>query len=151
MAKIQLKELKKLRDETGAGIMDCRHALEESNGNFSEAKKWLIKKGAKLAQEKADRETKSGTIGVYIHNGGLVGAMVKLTCETDFVARTKDFQELAHELAMQVAAMEPTNAKELLEQVYIRDPKLTVADLLKSAVAKIKENIQISEIARLKI
>jgi len=149
--KISLKQIKKLRNLTKAGIIDCRQALEASQGDLEKAKKWLLAKGAKLAEKKAGRETKAGIIISYIHAGGRIGSMVKLACETDFVAKNKDFQKLGHELAMQVAAMNPVSLKELLEQEYIRDPKIKIKDLLKEAVAKIKENIVVADFKRLEV
>jgi elongation factor Ts len=146
-----LTQIKKLRQLSGAGIMDCREALEKSKGDFDKAKKYLLEKGAKLAEKKADRETKSGLVEAYVHTNGQVAGMVKLVCETDFVARNKDFKKLAFELAMQVAAMNPKDVKELMEQEYIRDSKQTVEDLLKETIGKIKENIKIEDFKRLEI
>ena len=148
---VNLKDIKKLRLLTKAGIMDCRQALEASGGDFAQAQKWLLKKGAKLAKKKAGRAVKAGVITSYVHAGGRIGAMVKLDCETDFVAKNKDFQKLSYELAMQVAAMNPSSLKELLEQEYIRDPKMKIKDLLKETIAKIKENIVLTDFKRLEV
>jgi elongation factor Ts len=151
MAKIKTGDIKKLREETGAGVMDCRMALMEAKGDFDKAKKWLDKKGTATAKKKASRATNAGFIDSYVHAGGQVGVLVKLVCETDFVARNKDFQNLAHEIAMQAAAMNPKDVKELLEQDYIRDPKIKVKDLLKQTIGKIKENIKIETFKRLEV
>lgn len=104
---IDIKIIQKLRQETGAGMLDCQKALQESKGDLEEAKRILRKKGKKIANQKENRETKAGLIEAYIHAGGKVGAMIELTCETDFVARNEEFKNLAHDLAMQVAATNP--------------------------------------------
>jgi elongation factor Ts len=143
--------IKKLRKQTKAGLMDVSKALQESNGDLEKAKKWLIKQGLSKAAKKADRKTSDGLVESYIHNGGKVGSMVKLACETDFVAKTEDFQKLAREIAMQIASMNPKDVKELLAQAYIRDSKKTIEDLVKEAIAKLGENIQIIEFKRMEI
>ncbi len=104
---IDIKIIQKLRQETGAGMLDCQKALQESKGDLEEAKRILRKKGKKIANQKENRETRAGLIEAYIHAGGKVGAMIELTCETDFVARNEEFKNLAHDLAMQVAATNP--------------------------------------------
>lgn len=104
---IDFKLVKKLREETGAGIVDCQRALAKTNGNLEKALILLRKEGQKIAVKKQGRETKQGLIGIYLHANGKIGALVALTCETDFVARTDEFKELAHDLAMQVAATNP--------------------------------------------
>ena len=107
MAVISSEVVKKLRDKTGAGMMDCKIALTESNGDMDLAIDFLRKKGAAVAAKRADRETNQGVVEAYIHAGGRIGAMVELNCETDFVAKTPGFKQLAHDIAMQVAAMTP--------------------------------------------
>lgn len=104
---IDFKLVKKLREETGAGIVDCQRALAKTNCNLEKALILLRKEGQKIAVKKQGRETKQGLIGIYLHANGKIGALVALTCETDFVARTDEFKELAHDLAMQVAATNP--------------------------------------------
>jgi elongation factor Ts len=146
-----LKQIKDLRKKTGAGVMDCRRALEESKGDFKKAQAWLKKKGLKTAAKKKDRETEAGLVEAYIHSGGRVGAIVSLGCETDFVAQTKEFKKLALELGMQVAAMNPKSVKKLLEQEYIRDPKKKIRDLVDETIAKLGENIKINQMDRLEI
>ncbi|RPI06698.1 MAG: translation elongation factor Ts [Ignavibacteriae bacterium] len=107
MAEISSDVVKKLRDKTGAGMMDCKKALTETNGDMELAIDFLRKKGAAVAAKRADRETNQGVVEAYIHAGGRIGAMVELNCETDFVAKTPGFKQLAHDIAMQVAAMTP--------------------------------------------
>ena len=107
MAEITSEAVKGLRDKTGAGMMDCKRALAETNGNVEQAIEYLRKKGAAVASKRADRETNQGVVEAYIHAGGRIGAMVELNCETDFVAKTPGFKQLAHDIAMQIAAMTP--------------------------------------------
>ena len=143
-----IDEIKKLREETGAGIADCREALQNSDGDFQKAKDYLKKKGLDKAGSKSDREVKSGMVEVYSH-GGKVGVLVELLCETDFVARTDDFKTLAHELALQIASMNPSSVEELLNQEYIRDGSQTIEQLVKSAIGKLGENIQLGRFERI--
>jgi len=107
MAEITTQMIKELREKTGAGIVDCKKALQEAGGDIEKAVEILRKKGAAKAAKKAERATAEGIVVSYIHAGGKVGALVELNCETDFVARTEDFKALGHEIAMQVAAMAP--------------------------------------------
>ncbi|MEX2007423.1 MAG: translation elongation factor Ts [Candidatus Levyibacteriota bacterium] len=143
MVKVDLKKLKKLREETSAGIADCRTALEESNNDYNKALEWLKKHGIAKAVKKGDRETSQGIIEAYIHGNGRIGAMVELLCETDFVARTDEFKNLAHEIGMQAAAMKPVDVEGLLKQEYIRDSSMTIGQLVKSVIGKLGENIVI--------
>jgi len=154
---IDITLIKKLRDQTSAGVADCRAALEASKGDMAKAKKYLQKKSLEKADKKSDRETKSGLIFSYIHGatgpsqGGRVGALVKVACETDFVAKTEEFQDLCKEIAMQVASMNPESVEELLKQDYIRDTQKTIEDLVKETVGKLGENITIDHITRFAI
>jgi elongation factor Ts len=107
MAVISSELVKSLRDKTGAGMMDCKRALEESNGDIEHATEYLRKKGAAVAAKRAEREANQGVVEAYFHAGGRIGAMVELNCETDFVAKTAEFKQLAHDIAMQIAAMSP--------------------------------------------
>lgn len=107
MAEITAALVKELRDKTGAGMMDCKKALTEANGNLAEAEVILRKRGIASASKKASRETRQGVIGTYVHPGSQLGVMVEVNCESDFVARTDDFQELVKDIAMQVAATDP--------------------------------------------
>lgn len=147
---MNIEDLKKLREETGAGIADIKEALAEAKGNYDEAKKIIKQKGLDKADKKADREVKAGLVEVYSH-GGKVGVVVDLLCETDFVAKTEDFKTLAHEIALQIASMNPENVEELLKQDYVREPSQTIEGLVKSAIGKLGENIQIGKFARISL
>lgn len=146
-----LLNIKKLREETGAGIMDARKALEESEGDLHKARVWLSHQAVTKALKKADRTMGDGAVFSYVHQTRRVAAMVKLGCETDFVARTEDFQKLGKEIAMQVASINPSNVNELLGQSWIRDQQKTIGQLLKEHVAKFGENIQVLEFVRMEI
>jgi len=146
--KIDIKLIKKLRQDSGASIADCRKALEETKGDYAKAIEWLKKRGIEKAEKKIDRETAQGLVESYIHQNGKVGAMVKILCETDFVARTEDFKHLAHEIAMQVAAMNPKDVDTLLKQEYIRDSSQTIENLIKQTIAKLGENIRVKAFTR---
>ena len=146
-----LDDVKKLRELTGAGILDCQKVLSKHAGDFDKAFQELKDKGLEVAEKKKDRATNQGLIEAYSHNGGKVVAVVEVLCETDFVARNEDFKYFAHELALQISAMDPKSIEELMAQTYIRDPKLTIDQLHKNLVAKIRENIQISRIARFEL
>lgn len=141
--KIKIEDIKKLREETDAGIADCRQALEECAGNFKKATEWLRQKGLEKAEKKGEREVKAGRVFSYVHHNGKVAALVVLACETDFVAKTDEFQHLGHELAMQVAAGEPIGIQELMDQEYMRDPSKKITELVKETIGKLGENIQV--------
>lgn len=147
---ITTEQIKSLREKTGAGVMDCKRALEEAKGDAKKAEALLNKWGIEKSAKKADRETKVGLIESYVH-AGRVGVLVELLCETDFVARTDDFKSLAHEIALQIASMDPKDTPALLKQEYIRDPKMTMQDLVKQAIGKLGENISVSRFSRLTI
>lgn len=149
MADVNL--IKQLREETQASIADCRKALEESGGDYKKAQDWLRKRGAEIAEKKADRETAEGVVESYVHGNGKIGVIVSVLCETDFVARTDEFKKLAHEIAMQISAMNPKDVDALLKQEYIRDSKLTIDDLIKEAIGKIGENIKVREFSRIEL
>lgn len=146
---ITVDQIKKLRDETGLGIMDVRKALTESDGDTKKAKAWLTKKGLKRAEEKAERDTSAGYVFSYVHFNGKVGSLIKIACETDFVAKTEDFQNLGKEIAMQVASMKPESVEELLKQDYLRDPSKTIEGMIKNLSGKTGENIRIVAISSL--
>jgi elongation factor Ts len=148
---ITVNQIKQLREKTQAGIMEAKKALEESGGDIVKAEAWIAKHSLAKAEKKVDRETGQGTIGAYIHHDSKRGALVKLLCETDFVARTDEFKNLAKELAMQVTSMNPESKEAFLEQEYIRDPKLTITELIKQTVAKTGENIQLDGFVRLEL
>jgi elongation factor Ts len=186
--------VKKLRDATGAGMMECKAALAEAGGSIDDATTILRKRGLAQATKKAGRSTNEGLIGSYIHMGGKIGVLVEVNCESDFVARTEDFQALAREIAMHVAAASPQYVKReevpadilereraiyrdqvkdkpaqvidkivegklnsfyeqvcLLDQPSIRDPKLTIGQLVQAAIAKMGENISIARFVRFKL
>ena len=144
---ISIEQIKQLREETGVSISECKKALEEAKGDFRKAKEILKKWGKDFAKKKIERETKEGIIENYIHPNKKIGAMVELQCESDFVARSEDFQRLAHELCLQIAAMNPTKAT-LLRQPWIRDETKTVKDLINEYIAKLGENIKIKRFVR---
>lgn len=145
---IDLTLLKKLREETGISVSECRQALEDAKGDYKKALEILKKNAASKAAKKADRETGQGLIEAYVHSTGKVGAMVQVLCETDFVARTDEFKSLAHEIAMQVAAMQPESIDDLLKQEYIKDSSKTIEQMVKEAIHKTGENIVIKKIER---
>lgn len=142
--------IKQLREETGAGVMDCKRAFEDL-GDYGKALQSLKEKGIAAAAKKEGREVAEGLIETYLHANGKVGAMVKVVCETDFVARTPEFKRFCHEVAMQVAACDPPSVEVLLEQEYIREPGQPISTLLAELIGKLGENIKISDIARFKI
>lgn len=144
----QVEKIKQLREESSASISDVNAALKESDGDMDKAREWLKKKGFERAEKKSERATEQGLVESYVHGNGKVGVLVELLCETDFVARTNEFKNLAHEIAMQVAAMEPKDNKALLSQEYIRDASKTIEDLIKEAIAKLGENIQLKRFTR---
>jgi len=149
--KIDIKLIKQLREETQVSIADCTKALEEAKGDFEKAIQILKKRGIERAEKKAARETAQGIIESYIHQNGKVGVLLEILCETDFVARTEDFKRLAHEVAMQIAAMNPKNVEALLKQEYIRDGSVTIENLIKQTIGKLGENIVIKQFTRFEI
>lgn len=149
--KVSTQQIKELRDKTSAGIADCRVSLEEAKGNMKKATEILRKKGFEKAAKKSDRQTGEGLVESYIHQTGKVGVLLSLLCETDFVARTDEFKALAHEIAMQIAAMNPKDVKSLLSQEYIRDSSKTINDLIQETIAKLGENIIVGQFSRFEI
>lgn len=127
-------DIKALREQTGAGVMDCKRALEASGGDFDAAVTFLRQKGLATAREKADRVAREGVIGSYIHHGSRLGALVELNCETDFVARTEDFQQLARELALQVAGLSPqwVSRDEVPAEIVVAEREKFVAEAASS-------------------
>jgi elongation factor Ts len=196
MTEISAALVKELRDKTGSGIMDCKQALKENNGDLEKSLDYLRKKGLATAQKRSGRDAKEGVVQSYIHMGGKIGVLVEVNCETDFVAKNEDFQEFAKNVAMHIAAAAPMGlgpeeipesviAREreiykeraleqgkpanivdkivdgqiekfykescLLSQAYIKDPKITITDLLNETIAKIGENIKIRRFARFQL
>lgn len=148
MAQIDMKLIKKLRDETQASISDIREAVLEAEGDEKKALELLQEKSAKIAAKKAERETGEGIVYAYIHANNKIGVLVELSCETDFVAKTHDFQELAKEISLQIAAMNPEGVEELLEMDYVRDPSKKIRDVIEEVVGKLGENIQVARFTR---
>ncbi len=193
---ITAEQVKELREKTGAGMMECKKALTEANGDVPKAVTILRERGLAAAEKKAGRQTREGLVASYIHAGGKLGVLVEVNCETDFVARTDDFQELVRDIAMQVAAANPLCVRRedvpeaelsrereiyrkqaegtgkpeqviakivegklnkyfsevaLYEQPFIKDPQITVQELVKAKIAKVKENISVRRFARFKV
>ncbi len=149
--KIGVELVKKLRGETGAGIMDCKRALSETKGDVKKAKEFLRKKGLEKAQKKKGREVKAGLVATYTHTTGRVGAMVELFCETDFVAKNEKFSQFGKDLCLQVVALEAKDSKELMKQDFIKDGSLTVAKLVDEMISKFGENIKVGKIYRAEV
>lgn len=188
--------IRKLRNKTGAGVMDCKQALLEAGGDIQKAQDILREKGSVIAIKRSVRETQEGLVSSYVHSGSKLGVLLEVNCETDFVAKTNEFSQLVKELAMQIAAMDPLwikpedvpkeviekekeiykkQAQEsgkpekviekiaqgrlekyftqvcLLEQPYIKDPKLKVKDLITESVTKLGENIKVGRFTRFKV
>lgn len=148
---VNIEKIKKLREETDISLRECKKALEEAGGDIEKAKEILKKRGAVLAEKKAQRETGEGIIESYIHSNSKVGVLIDLRCETDFVARSKEFKQLAHELCLQIASMGPENVKDLLVQPWIKDESKIVKDLISEFIAKLGENIVIGRFIRYEI
>jgi len=165
---VSTTEIKELREKTGAGVIDCKKALLEAKGSFEKAVELLNQRGLALAHKKADREAANGIIEAYVHQGGKIAALVEVNCETDFVARTDEFKELAHNLALQIAAMSPqfisledmqqeaeadadTKTACLLLQPSIKDPDKTIQDMITETIAKVGENIKVRRFTRFEI
>ena len=146
-----IEEIKSLREETGLSIMQCQKALEEAGGDRNKAIELLKAKGAEIAGRKGDRTLGAGTVVSYIHAGDTVGVILELMCETDFVAKSPDFKIVAKEIAMHVAAMNPTSSEELLGQTYIKDTSKTISDLINNTVQKFGERTEIGRFTRFSI
>lgn len=160
------ENIRELRGRTGAGIMDCKRALEETGGDLDKAVEVLREWGVSTVAKKASRSANEGLVETYVHSGGRIGVMVELNCETDFVARTPDFQELAHDIALQIAAMSPQVVEDeqplddldssdgeprLLYQPFVRDPSRTIRDLITEAVGRVGENIVVRRFERFEL
>jgi elongation factor Ts len=162
---VDTSKIKALREETGAPVMDCKRALEESSGNMDGARRWLRERGAAIAEKKAGRVASQGLVDSYIHGGGRIGVIVEVNCETDFVARSDDFKKLAHDIAMQIAATNPKyigteedipadllpDEQPLLKQAFIRDPGQTIQALVHEAIGKLGENIVVRRFSRFEL
>jgi elongation factor Ts len=143
--------VKKMRAEMGLGIMEIKSALEEAKGDEKKAKEILKEKGFEKAKKKAEREIKAGRVFTYTHSTGTIGVMVELLCETDFVAKNEEFMAVGRDIALQVAAMNPKDDKELLKQDYIKDGSMKVNDLIVGLVAKFGENIKLGRFERFEV
>jgi elongation factor Ts len=143
--------VKKIRIETGLGIMEIKAAVEEADGDEKKTKEILKEKGFKKAEKKAERETHQGRVATYTHSTGKIGVMVELLCETDFVAKNEEFVNVTKEICLQVAAMDPKNVKDLMEMEFIKDPSKKIEDLVTGLVAKFGENIKIGRFERFEI
>lgn len=161
---ISIDKIKQLREETGISISECKKALEEAKGDAGKAKEILRKWGKDLAKKKIEKETGQGIIENYIHPGKRIGVMIELRCQSDFVAKSEEFQKLAHELCLQIAAIAPEEiplgdddkslsspVARVLEQPWIRDENKTVKDLIDEHIVKIRENIIIKRFVRYEI
>lgn len=146
---ITTEQIKELRDRTGISIAQCKKALEDAAGDIDKALTFLKEKGAEIAEKKATRELHAGVVSAYVHSNDKMGALVQVHVETDFVAKNEGFKTLASDLAMHVAAMNPADVAELLAQPFIKDPAMTIDDLVKSHVQKFGERIEIVRFARL--
>lgn len=143
-----MDQIKQLREQTGAGVMDAKKALEESHGDMAKAVEWVRQRGLAKAEKTADREAKEGMIATYAHQTGKLAAMVEFSCETDFVARNEEFKKLGQEIAMQVASMAPEDVADLLQQDYIREPGRTIEELVKALSGKVGEKMEIKRFVR---
>lgn len=164
---VSVDEVKRLREETGAGVMDAKRALERAEGDFEQARVFLREEGIAAASKRSDRDTGEGVVESYIHGDGRIGVLVELNSETDFVARTEQFRELAHDVAMQVAAMDPAGLtvddlpedmpdaerpqRALLTQTFIKDADKTIQQLVEDVISTTGENIRISRFIRFEV
>ncbi len=161
---VTVESIRALREKTGAGVMQCKEALEANQGDIEQAAEALRIKGAAKVAKLADRATNQGLVEAYVHTGGRVGAIVELGCETDFVARTPEFKDLAHDVAMQVVAMDPAYidkdqiAEEdsrpaaqvaLMQQPFIKDNSSSIEEVIQEVAAKLGENVRVVRFSRL--
>lgn len=143
--------VKKIRQETGLGIMEIKSAVEEASGDEAKAKQILKEKGFKKAESKTERETHQGRVATYTHSTGKIGVMVELQCETDFVAKHEDFVGLTKDICLQIAAMNPETVDDLIKQEFIKDSSKTIEEMIKTLVAKFGENMKLTRFARFEI
>ena len=145
-----INQVQKIREITNAGVMECKKALEDTGGDFDKAVALIHKRGLTRAEKKSERTTGTGLLHSYIHNER-VGVLLELRCETDFVARNPMFKELAHDLAMHIAAMNPTDVSDLIKQNYVKDDSVVIENLVKGVIAKLGENIRVEHFCRYEI
>ncbi len=151
MADYTAADIKALREETGAGMLDCKKALEESGGDMDGARAWIDERKLAKAEKKSDRETNEGYIASYVHQDNKTAALVEILCETDFVARNEEFQEMARNVAMQVVAMNPEDLEELMSMDFIRDPGQDIEHYVKSVSGKIGEKFVVNRFVRYEV
>lgn len=147
---VDAETIQKLREQTGAGIMDCKQALDDAQGNFEAAARIIKERGLAKVEKREGRETGAGLLETYIHNER-IGVILELRSETDFVARSEPMRALSQKLVMQIAAMNPANEEELQEQLFIQDETRKVRDLVREVIAQTGENIKIGRFARYEI
>jgi elongation factor Ts len=148
MSEVSIEDIKRLRQLTGVGITDAKKALQASGGDFDKALSEMREKGLTKAEKRGQREARAGLIGGYVHDGR-IGVLIEVNCETDFVAKTDEFKELVKDLTLHIAASDPQDEAELLEQPFVKNPDQTVADIVKEANAKLGENIVVRRFSRL--
>lgn len=148
---IDFSTVKQLRERTDASMSACKNALEKAGGDMDKAMVFLREEGNKVAEKKAARQTGIGIVEAYVHTTQRIGALLEIRSETDFVARNQEFQKLAHDIAMHIAALSPQSIPQLLGQPFIKDESKTIDDLLKEAIARFGENIQIAQFSRFEI
>lgn len=147
-----IEKIKELRESLQASVTDCKKALEETDGDIEKAEKKLREMGMKEAETKQEeRSAREGIVGSYVHSGKRVAALVKLFCESDFTARTDEFQKLAHEVAMQVAGLDPEDKEDLLEKPLIKDEEKTTQELINDQISQTGEKIEVGEFVRFEI
>ncbi|MEK7136160.1 MAG: translation elongation factor Ts [Patescibacteria group bacterium] len=145
------QSIKELRDRTGISMAECKKALDASGGDVEKALEVLRERGVEMAGKKSDRELGAGVISSYIHAGGLIGTLVEIACETDFVSKNEDFRAMAEDIAMHIAATSPADVAELLTQEYIKNPSLTVEALIQQGTQKFGERIVLAKFSRFEI
>lgn len=145
---ISVNQVKKLRDKTGASMMECKNALVLAKGDEKKASKTLREKGRMTAMKKSERKVEEGIVESYIHSDKKMGVLLELKCETDFVARNEEFKQLAHDLVLHIAGMSSKNEKSLLKEPFVKNPEITVKDLIDEKIAKLGENIKIGKFTR---
>lgn len=148
---ITTADIKALRDETGLSIAEVRKALDEAKGDRPKALEVLKNRSAEIAAKKADRTLGSGSVASYIHGGGTSGVLLELSCETDFVAKNEEFKNLAKDIAMHVAAMNPADVAELMGQSFVKSPDKTIADLVNGATQKFGERTEVRRFSRFSV
>ena len=148
---ISAQTIKTLRERTGAGISEIKKALEDAGGDQTKATALIEERLGSLAGKRTGRDTSAGVVEAYIHSNARIGVLLALSCETDFVARNPAFRSLAHDIAMHIAAMAPTDTGILAGQPFVKDPSKTVGDMVNESIGRFGENIKIGEFARFEL